>query len=157
MAKGVVIKEVNNWAKQAKRNLRDIADTKLKVGVTERTGARAHPNSDTKTVGDIAFFNEYGTVTAPARSFIRDWLDGNIDKIAKHIETDTLRVLMTNESMREAMTKRGRRYRKQVIDRIQRHIPPPNAPSTLAQKVGDTPLINTETLIDAIVYEVSKK
>jgi hypothetical protein len=152
MAKGATFKVVDKYAKRMQREAR-AKQPSLKVGVTQRTANLPHPKSD-KPVGDIAFFNEFGTMTIPARSFIRDWVDGNIDNITKQLGTDTLRVLMTSEKMRDALTKRGKQYREAIVRRIERRIPPPNAPSTLAQKVGDIPLIDTETLIDAITYEV---
>lgn len=154
---GAKWKVVEHWSKGLRGRLDDINKTTLKVGVTERSGAAVHPNGNGKTVGDIAFFNEYGTMTIPARSFIRDWVDGNIDKIAKQIGADTMRVLMAKESWEKALKQRGSVYRQEVLRRIHDGIPPPNAESTLAQKQGDTPLIDTTTLINAIVYEVSKK
>lgn len=152
MAKGAVWREVDHWAQSA-RIESGATQPKLRIGITEATADTPHPKSG-KPIGDIAFFNEYGTITTPARSFIRDWVDGNIDKIAKELGNDVFRTLMTDEAMRTALTKRGAAYRKAIIRRIKQRIPPPNAPSTLAQKVGDTPLIDTETLIDAIRYEV---
>jgi hypothetical protein len=150
--KGALWKEIDHWAADAKNESSRTQPT-LRVGIMESTADTPHPK-DGKPIGDIAFFNEYGTITTPARSFIRDWVDGNIDNIAKQLGNDVLRVLMTDEAMRTALTKRGSAYRKAIIRRIKQRIPPPNAPSTLAQKHGDTPLIDTQTLIDAIRYEV---
>ena len=144
---------MDRWAKDARKESARNPQPSLKVGVTERTAETLHPKTG-KPIGDIAFFNEYGTMDTPARSFIRDWVDGNIDRIAKQIGTDTLRILMTDEKLEAALKKRGATYRKEIIKRIRDHIPPPNAPSTVVQKSGDTPLIDTETLIDAIIYEI---
>lgn len=152
---GATWKVVDRWAKDAKRESARSPQPSLKVGVTERTAETPHPKTG-KAIGDIAFFNEYGTMDIPARSFIRDWVDGNIDRIAKQVGNDALRVFMTDEKMVDALKNRGSAYRKEILRRIKDNIPPPNAPSTLAQKVGDTPLIDTETLIDAIVYEVTR-
>jgi hypothetical protein len=156
-ARGLIWKETAGWAKGAVRTLDDIKHTGLKVGVTEKSGREKHENSDEHTVGDIAFFNEYGTMTTPARSFIRDWVDGNIDKIAKDVEKDFLRVLVTSETVREALTKRGREYRASIVKRIIERIPPPNADVTVARKGGDIPLIETGQLVEAIVAEVARK
>ena len=153
MASGAKWRVVDHTAKSAKREAAKKHPT-LKVGVTETTASGPHPKS-VRPVGDIAFFNEFGTMTSPARSFVRDWVDGNLDKITKQIGTDLLRVLFTpTEQMSQALARRGKEYRRLMVKRIQERIPPPNRPATLAQKVGDIPLIDTETLLDAIIYEV---
>jgi len=156
VAGGATYKVVNHWARNMRGKLLDISSTTMKLGITEKSGSDEHPNAPGKTVGDVAFFNEYGTMTIPARSFIRDWVDGNIDRIAKNMGTDVQRVLMTNEKMKTALTKRGVVYRTAVIKRIIARIPPPNAPLTVLLKGSDVPLIDTGTLIDAIVYEVGR-
>lgn len=154
MAKGgLVWKEVDRWTKKAKRKS-SVKQPSLKVGVFGSAAEAQHPNNPDATVGDIAFYNEFGTVSIPARSFIRDWVDGNIDNITRQLGGDLLKVFTTDKRIQDALTKRGRTYRAAIIKRIKERIPPPNAPSTLAQKSGDTPLIDTETLIDAIRYEV---
>lgn len=158
MAKGATFKVVEHWAKNIARTLDEIDNTTLKVGVTEKSGRAEHENGgDGVTVGDVAFYNEHGTVTIPARSFIRDWVDGNIDKIAKEQGEDVMRVITTNEKMKTALAKRGKKYRESVIRRILRGIPPPNSPVTIALKGGSIPLIDTGQLVEAIVYEVGKK
>jgi len=157
VAVGATYKVVEKWGRGMNRKLIDIAETEMKLGITEKSGAPEHPNSNERTIGDIAFFNEYGTMTAPARSFVHDWVAGNIDLIAKNMETDVLRVLMSSESMKVALSKRGVVYRNSVIKRIMSRIPPPNAESTIAAKGSDIPLIDTATMLAAIVYEVGRK
>ena len=152
MAKGATFKVVDKFAKSMKRESAG-PQPRLLVGITEKTANDPHPKSD-KPVGTIAFFNEFGTITTPARSFIRDWVDGNIENIARTLGNDRLRALKTNENFKSTLERRGREYRAAIIKRIEARIPPPNAPSTLAQKSGDIPLIDTETLINAIIYEV---
>ena len=150
---GAKVKTVDHYARRMKRESAK-PQPKLKVGVTEKTARRPHPKSG-KPIGDIAFFNEYGTVTTPSRSFIRDFVDERLEDISRQLATDRLRTLkVPTEDMKSALGKRGKQYVREIVRRINARIPPPNAPSTLAQKVGDTPLIDTETLIDAIVSEV---
>ena len=152
MAKGATFKVVDKFAKSMKRESAG-PQPRLLVGVTEKTASNPHPKSD-RPVGDLAFFNEYGTMTIPARSFIRDWVDGNIDNITRTLGNDRLRALKTNENFKKTLTRRGREYRAAIVRRIEARLPPPNALSTLMQKDGDIPLIDTETLLAAIIYEV---
>ncbi len=152
MAKGATWRVVDHWAKDAKRESAS-SNPKLWVGVTPTSAEGSHPNSDSP-VGDIAFYNEFGTMSVPARSFIRDWVDGDIDRIAARVGKDILQSLESDTTMRELLTKRGREFRLAIIKRINARIPPPNAAVTLANKSGNIPLIDTETLIDAIRYEV---
>lgn len=152
MAVGAKWKVVDKYAKKMKREA-SAPQPRLLVGVTKKTANRPHPKTDVP-IGDVAFFNEFGTMSIPARSFIRDWVDGNIDQIAKTLGNDRLRALMTDEDFKATLARRGREYREKIIRRIVDRIPPPNAASTIAKKGSDTPLIDTATLIDAITYEV---
>lgn len=156
MAKGVIIKEVEGWSKHLARTMDDLKHTTMKVGVTEKSGRKAHPENDEVTIGEVAFFNEYGTMTIPARSFIRDWADGHIKEIADDMERAMLLALTRQKTFRDALLSKGPKYRSQIIARILAHIPPPNAQSTIEQKGGDIPLIDSGALVEAIVYEVTK-
>lgn len=156
MAKGFKFRIVDVYGKKMNRDTRGPMPT-LKVGITKKTAERSHPKS-ILPVGDIAFYNEFGTMNIPARSFIRDWVDGNIDTLTKTLGNDLLVSLKSpTGNFSAALERRGKEFTRKIIRRIEKRIPPPNAPSTLAQKVGDIPLIDTETLIGSITHEVKKK
>ena len=48
----------------------------------------------------------------------------------------------------------GDLVKKRLIESIRRLNAPPNAPATLAQKSGDSPLVDTEETIEAIEVKV---
>lgn len=131
----------------------------LSVGVLESEGRQAH--SKGVTIGEVATWMEFGTADGhiPARSWLRDWLDENLTDIFRQLSTDTLRVLFGKppENEKQALSKRGTMYRRQIVDRIETI--PGNwralEKATIKRKGGlDTPLIDTERFIDNIRWKV---
>ena len=151
MPKGSNVRVRDRGAKSIERKMR--GQRKLRVGVLGSKAERTYPNSNL-TVGEVARLNELGTDTVPARSFLRDWADENKSKIARQLVADTHRAIFANEDEEAALGKRGREYAREVVGRIKRRIPPPNAPATLRKKRGDVPLVDTGTLIDSIGWDL---
>ena len=125
------------------------------VGVFGTDALKEHPESDSgATFVEVAVWNEYGTYRIPSRSWLRDYFDGKADAIAKELAAATLRVIYAGESEEEALTKIAGKHTKGIKSRIKKHIPPPNAKSTLRRKRGDTPLIDSGALFKIIKFEV---
>jgi len=157
--RAVKITVVDNGAKRASALLKQPRKT-LSLGVLPEQAAQMHSNG--KTIGEIAVFHEYGFYAGsewvPPRSWLFDWLDENINDIARQLATDTLRVLFGQppEDEKTALSKRGTMYRMQVIDRIEHgNVLRGLKSSTIRRKGGlDTPLIDTEKFINAIRWKV---
>lgn len=123
------------------------------VGVHAEEGAA----SDGKTtVAEVATYNEFG-LGPPERSFIRDWADQHEDrnlnmvrKIAESVVTGK------GPTPDQAFDQIGLRFVGEIQARISGGIPPPNAPSTIAQKGSSTPLINTGQLRSSIRHKVKR-
>jgi len=153
----VVVKD--RGAKRARALLKK-PRKELWVGVLENEGAEQHPSGT--TVGQIAYWMEYG-FEGPAgpvapRSWLRDWLDENAKRITNQMAADTYRVLFSKPPVTEkkALEQRGGVYRREIQVRI-RNVPgnwEPLAESTKRKKGHDAPLIDTTTFINAIRYEV---
>ena len=155
---GVKIRVVDHGAKRAKA-LMNQPRKKLLLGVLPEDADRHH--SKGVTIGEVAMWMEYGTDDGhiPARSWLFDWLDENVNDIVRQLATDTLRVLFGQppENEKQALSKRGTKYRREIVDRIEQI--PGNwralEKSTIRRKGGlDTPLIDTETFIDSIRWKV---
>lgn len=146
------------WVK-AKRLARQ-KRKELRIGVLEAEAKQPHPSREGVTVGEVAAWMEYGTTgkpPTPARSWLFDWLDENIDVIVKQLAADTFRVVLGKppEDEATALGKRGSVYRQQIEDRIRyANAFDSNAPLTIKKKGFDLPLIDTETFIEAIRWEV---
>lgn len=156
----VKVRVEDHGAKRAQALLRQ-PRKKLRIGVLENEAAQPHPTRPGVTVGDVAIWMEYGTgdgrpPNTPARSFIFDWKDENIDKIAQQLATDTLRVIFSNENEVQALSKRGTMYRDWIRKRIVARPGnwKPLSPRRIREKGHDMPLIDTGLLYESIRWEV---
>lgn len=150
------IRVKDNGARRAQQLLRQ-PRRRLRIGVFGAQAARIHPTNG-ETVGQVAVWMEHGNETVPARSWLFDWLEENITTITRQLATDTLRVIFGKppESEKRALEKRGGVYVKLIVNRIHdipAYWPPLNA-VTIRKKGHDLPLVDTETFIDSIRWEV---
>ena len=107
----------------------------------------------------IAACNEYGTkrngkVHSPERSFLRATFDANVHEYhalaAKYIG----RVLDGTLTARGALMLIGARMERDVKKAIRDFDDPPNAPSTIARKGFDNPLIETRRMLNETAFRV---
>lgn len=135
------------------------------------------------TLGIVAVANEFGTDAAngysdqvfadrrsgggsgvgagqhtPERSFIRSTADAKKNGEWR-IAAEGYRVEIVNGRMTtdRALGLMGARIKKDVQEKIRSQVPPPNAPSTIAAKGSDHPLINTGQLLNSIDFEVHRE
>jgi hypothetical protein len=131
----------------------------LRIGVLESEAAQPHPSRDGVTIGQVARWQEYGAGmgpgATPARSWLWGWFWEHYDLIYRQLAADTYRVIFAGENEALALMKRGGVYRDQIEDRIRyENVFASNAPSTIKKKGFDLPLIDTETFVESIQYEV---
>lgn len=120
----------------------------LRVGVLE---ASTYP--DGTSVATAAFYNEFGTSNIPPRPFMRNtiaeksptWGDA-LAQCYKAADGDGA----------AALALMGEGIKGQIVETITKFDAPPNAPSTVAQKGFNKPLVDTGQLIRSIDYEVGK-
>lgn len=154
----VRVREEDLGAKRAQKLLRQPRKV-LRVGVLPRDANRPHPSRSGVTIGDVAAWMEYGAGhgpgATPARSWLFDWLDREIYDIFRQLQADTMRVIFGGADEKQALAKRGSVYRQQIEDRIRyENVFKENAKSTVKKKGFDLPLIDTETFVESIRYEV---
>lgn len=105
-------------------------------------------------LAEIAIWNEYGTSTIPERSFFRSTLDRkawDYDlKLNKMIDD----VIRGKTTLYKGLMRFGRSVVKDIQNTIDRFTVPRNAPSTIARKGFDQPLIETGAMRDAITATV---
>lgn len=123
----------------------------VRVGILE---TQTYPSKDGKgdvSVAQVAYWNEYGTATIPARPFFRntiaekqdEWAD-NAASILQHTDGDVGRALALI----------GDGVKGDIVETIQNFNEPENAPSTVKKKGFNKPLIDTDDLWLAIQSEV---
>lgn len=155
----VTVTVKDHGAKRARELLKK-PRKELRVGVLQAQGAQLHPSGE--TIGQIAYWMEFGFEVpgrriAP-RSWLFDWVDENAKKIVKQLAADTARVLFSKppESEEKALAKRGAVYKRAIQQRIA--AVPGNwarlEDTTIAKKGHSFPLIETTKFINAIRYEV---
>ena len=152
MAKNVEIKITEN--KRLKKKIYG-KQPSLVIGVLEPDANIQYLDKDV-TIGQVSLWNHQGTQDAPARPFLSIYVDENRDKIIKQYSSAMARVTFAGENEREALGKLGKAYVRGIQTRIRKGVLPRNKQSTLRQKEGSTPLIDTGVLINSISWDVEK-
>lgn len=106
---------------------------------------------DGTSVAEVAFYNEFGTIKIPPRSFFRGMIAKNspgwalrISKAAKYYDYDGQKVL-------ELM---GQTIQEELQESIVDFSDPPNAPATIEKKGFNKPLIDTGHMKDSVTFKV---
>jgi hypothetical protein len=107
-------------------------------------------------VPSVAHWNSVGTATIPARHFFGKTLKDNLGPYKKAVGAIVRLVLRGDvgvDKARRNLGIRGVRDAKKAVDAFST---PPNAPSTIAKKGFDNPLIHTKKMRDAIGWRVER-
>jgi hypothetical protein len=123
------------------------------AGARVLVGVRGAENSD---VLQYAAANEFGTEDGrvPERSFLRSTIDENHERYGKLMRIAVLKVIRGKASPEEALGIVGIQVVGDVQRKIRSHVPPPNAPSTIAAKGSSVTLIDSGRLRQSIDYVV---
>lgn len=113
-------------------------------------GEKTYP--DGTSVALVAAFSEYGTAKNPPRPFMRNMVARNKKKWVPNIAT-ALKI-KDNDPV-AALDLIGKEITEEIQDSIRSNTPPPNAPSTVAQKGFDRTLIDTSLLLNSPIHLVT--
>ncbi len=106
---------------------------------------------------DIALWNELGTSRTPSRPFMRDSVDDNADKINAFLKNQ-IKKLARGETTAEQILKEIGVFQKGLVQaKIVDGDFEPNAPSTIARKGSDKPLIDTGRMRQSVNFVITKK
>lgn len=135
-----------NEAKNAKGSV-------VEVGIFDD----AEAYEDLVTVAEVGFWNEFGTVTIPERSFIRSTMDENRKKL--EILTAKLfgDIVSGKIDTKKALNILGVRIREMIRKKVLDLNDPVNAPYTVATKGFNNPLVDSRRLWRSIAHEVKIK
>lgn len=125
------------------------AGATLRVGFLE--GA-TYPNGT--PVAAVAAWNEYGTRTIPARPFFRNMIAAKSKEWPDGIATQ---LRLTRYDVALTLQRTGAAIRGQLQLSIRSTNTPPNAPSTIAKKGFNNPLIDTGHMLNSVDYEVTTR
>lgn len=143
----------SEW-KKATKELEKLKDAYVSVGLHEDAGAYDSGVS----VVQVGLWNEFGTETAPERSWLRSTVDEHAGDLNRW-RVELLKKIMAGEETAEhALETLGFRVRELVRNKINSNVPPPNAPSTIAAKhragVAPHTLVNSTLLSRSVEYKV---
>jgi hypothetical protein len=149
----------HGWSELAKRVEALSGDEHVLVGVLGLKAAQPHGNGVTNL--DVAAWNEFGTRNSdgtehiPARSFIRATVDIHQDQLLRMSAKLGKGVISGAFAAGQALELLGEHAVGLMIQRINAHIPPPNAASTIKRKGSSTPLIaHTGQLKSSLSYKL---
>ena len=114
---------------------------KLSAGKTLRVGfleTAKYPNGT--NVAQVAFWNEYGTQDIPPRPFFRTLIAEKSSSWGRNLG---VALTETNNDTTKALLKVGAHINDQLTNSIRNFSSPGNAPSTIAKKGFDKPLLDT--------------
>lgn len=152
MRNGVTVKD-RGW-NRIKREMTKASGSGVKVGVQADVKPRKDPTED---MLEIAVINEFGSGRVPERSFIR----ASFDKYGPSLDSYKTRlmaqVIAGKLPMKKALGWLGKLHQGQIQGFIEALKTPPNAPSTIARKGADNPLIDTGQLRRSIDFKVVMK
>lgn len=113
---------------------------------------------DGTEVYQVALFNEFGTQTAPERSFMRSAIDENDALINQWREEMVDNILNKDWSIEKALNAIGFRIQQLIQNKIKSNVPPPNEQSTKNQKeregYADRTLIASGLMLRSVGYKV---
>ena len=150
---GLEVEIKDSGATSLAKRLSDLGQ-ELTIGLHEDTPA--YP--DGTPVATVGSANEFGTDTLPQRSWLRGWVDsGGENKVGDTGQAQIVEVV-DGAAPDTVSVKVGEMSVKGITERIEGGIFPPLSPTTLANPArvgGDTPLMDTEHMVDNIAWEPS--
>lgn len=108
----------------------------------------------------LGAIHEFGLGHVPERSFLRAWVDENQNAIRLEIRKAVLATLEGGVPWKESLDEFGAWCVTGIRARIMRGIDPPVYIDTFKRKTGmhaEIPLVDTEQLIQAIMFELHDK
>lgn len=136
-----------------KEELAKMRSTRITVGFQGASGSRAHPDADGSSVSDVARWQEYGTVTSPARPFMGTAFV-RAEQFKSHLRKALSDVIDQRADVPTALRTLGDAAVAAVHSAIDdsRTWAEPLAASTVAAKGSDQPLVDSRTMRDAVSW-----
>lgn len=150
----MTVRDIDHGYRKLVESVYGLRAPKIDVGILAADGAAAYAGGDGATVLEVAMWNEFGAGHVPERSFIRAWFDENEDACGRAVVAMMRAVLAGRYTSKQAVELLAQRFVAEIQRRMAQGIPPPNAPSTVAAKGSDKPLIDTGQLRSSISYLV---
>ena len=143
--RGATVIEIDHGAEKISVNLQNLKNgpTKAKVGFSGDNAAKA-------------VFNEMGVASKniPARPFMRTAFDEAKPRLLRERDKQAAAVVLKGKSQSAALKALGVILADEIKDQIEGWTTPPNAPSTVAKKGFNDPLVETGDMSDDVTIEI---
>jgi len=125
----------------------------VRVGFLENATYPAKEKGKRLHVAQVAFWDHYGTIRSPARPFITDMIERKSPRWG--VSLGNL-LKQTNYDSEKALALMGEGIKGQLQASIRNWSTPPNAPSTVARKGFNKPLIETAVMLRSVDFQVMR-
>ena len=152
---GAVVVNDTKWRELAAK-IAGIGKRVAKVGIVGPDALNSEAGG--ASVVEIAAFQELGTSTIPARSFIRATVESKRKELGVICERVAKAIVLKGMPIDTALEVVGQWAAAAMKRTITgSDIPPPLAPTTIAAKGSSKPLVDTGQLVNAISYEIGDR
>ena len=128
---------------------------KLQVRVGFQHGEVA--SSDGADIADVAAWNELGTAHSPPRPFLRQSVENNESVIAAMCKQQLVAIIKGQATAQDALQALGVMQKALIQKTIKSGEFEPNAPSTIAKKKSNVPLIDTGRMRQSVNFVIKEK
>ena len=108
-------------------------------------------------VTQVAVWNEFGTINAPARPFIRQSVKRGKPEVILKTTMEFGKQMLGSCNGEAVLRASGECMKDNVVKEIERGNFVPNAPATIAKKGSDKPLIDTGQMKNSVIYAIVSK
>jgi hypothetical protein len=129
--------------------IRGLAMQRVLVGIPE---GRTEPGG--MSTAQVGAWNEFGTATIPERPWLRTGITRNLPYFRRVNESNLRRVVDGRMSVGTALDLLGVAAAGKVKENLLAGPWAPNAPSTIAAKGSDKPLVDSGQLVNSISHQV---
>lgn len=155
----VAVADVDKGLKRIQKELALIEKSYVLVGFQAGTTTKTQQKGTrTKKSGlsmpEIAYINEYGTKTIPARPFMSTSFDENREKINNFIQTNFDKILIGETTVSKSLGLLGIAMVGLIQKKIREIRSPPNSPRTIKIKGSSKPLIDFGQMIQSVREKV---
>lgn len=145
--------KITDDGKKLLKRLKELEKVEVAVGYQ----AGKSEEKDGTDICQVATWNEFGTSKIPARPFMRDGINNNQREIQNHVTREAKGIINGTVSPQEFLSSCGVNLKGQIQKEIRHGEFAPNAPSTIARKGSDKPLIDTGRMRQSVDFVIRPK
>lgn len=154
-----VVRDIDRGYRRILREFTRIGERQVLIGIRSKDGGEV-PEGSPLNLAQIAAVNEFGSEKVPdhppERSFLRSTMDVNAKAYATMVGDIIGASLDGRLDLDKGLGLLGAKAVADVQQTMRDLDTPPNAPSTVARKGDDNPLIDTGRLRQSIDWEIRK-